>query len=84
MVGVTWKGAKGRPSVVDRAVSQPPGAGAVADRRPSAPAVSFRDKAAYQELFKPLPKPEPIPVLNTVKVSNKFSCRYDNQMIHKH
>jgi hypothetical protein len=71
MVGVTWKAAKARPALADRAVSQPPPAEA-AVRRPSAPAVSFRDKAEYEELFKPLPKPEPIPALTPVKV-NKFT-----------
>jgi hypothetical protein len=68
MVGVTWKAAKGRPSLADRAVSQPPAAGGADQRRPSAPAVSFRDKAEYEELFRPLPRPEPIPALNPVKV----------------
>jgi len=69
MVGVTWKGAKGRPPLGDRAVSQPPAAGG-GERRPSAPAVSFKDRAEYQELSRPLPKPEPIPALNPVKVED--------------
>ena len=30
---------------------------------PSKPAPTFRDKESYSELFKPLPKPEPIPTL---------------------
>ena len=30
---------------------------------PTKPAPSFRDKESYSELFKPLPKPEPIPTL---------------------
>ena len=67
MVGVTWKGARGRPSVGGAAPTLP-SARQEAARRPSEPAVSFRDKEAYQELFKPLPKPEPIPQLITFKV----------------
>jgi hypothetical protein len=70
MVGVTWKGARSRPSVGDISAAQLPAlaAAALAERRPSAPVVSFRDKAEYGELFKPLPKPEPIPLLKAVQV----------------
>ena len=68
MVGVTWKGARSRPSLPSRGCSQPPTR--KDDRRVSAPSVSFRDKTEYQDLFKPLPKPEPIPQFTSVKVIN--------------
>ena len=70
MVGVTWKGARGRPSLPSRGCSQPPAM--TEERRVSAPSVSFRDKIEYQDLFKPLPKPEPIPQLTSFKVNEDF------------
>ena len=70
MVGVTWKGARGRPSLPSRGCSQPPAM--TEERRVSAPSVSFRDKTEYQDLFKPLPKPEPIPQLTSFKVKKDF------------
>jgi len=78
MVGVTWKGARSRPSVQsNKAGQQQSGANHHEQQQqqpsqPAAPATpSFRDLAEYQELFKPLPKPEAIPVLTPVKIDVK-------------
>ena len=68
MVGVTWKGSKSRTSVGEKATSSIQSVRQEA-RRPSEPAISFRDKESYQQLFKPLPKPEPIPQLTPFKVN---------------
>ena len=74
MVGVTWKGSRSRslpggPGSMGRAASQPPQALA-GPKEPPKPVVTFRDKQSYQELFKPLPKPEAIPTLNIVQVNS--------------
>ena len=49
---------------------------------PTKPAPSFRDKESYSELFKPLPKPEPIPTLggglrvSWIKILQNYSFGY--------
>ena len=74
MVGVTWKAKRSNslagPGGGLRAASQPPQAVAAGPQQPPRPVISFKDKQSYQELFKPLPKPEPIPTLNIVQVKS--------------
>lgn len=60
MVGVTYRSSSCRPSTSKIPPPPPPAAQASV---PSQPAPTFRDKESYSELFKPLPKPEPIPTL---------------------
>jgi len=60
MVGVTYRSSSCRPST---SKLPPPPPAAAQPTAPTKPAPSFRDKESYSELFKPLPKPEPIPTL---------------------
>ena len=57
MVGVTYRSSSARPGA--RGATAPPPLAPQAVQR--APPPTFRDKQSYTELFKPLPKPEPIP-----------------------
>jgi len=59
-VGVTYRSNSCRPSNSKLPPPPPPAAEVTT---PTKPAPSFRDKESYSELFKPLPKPEPIPTL---------------------
>jgi len=73
MVGVTWKGSRSKSMSSAagssfRAASQPPPA---APTEPVKPAVTFKDKQSYQDLFKPLPKPEPLPDLKITQIDCK-------------
>jgi len=70
MVGVTWKGARTRSTQPSKelAAAPPPQA---ENSAPPRPTISFRDKDAYQDLFQPLPKPEPIPQLTSFKIEAK-------------
>ena len=76
MVGITYRSASARPSLssANKPVFPQPQDSQQTPAR--GPAPSFKDKETYQELFKPLPKPEPIPVLTQFKVGqsmfNKF------------
>jgi len=70
MVGVTYKNNSCRPrnsltSSLPLPIQEP--------EKPKevVPPPSFKDKDAYQELFKPLPKPEPLPELKPFKVETK-------------
>ena len=79
MVGVTWKAKRSMsltagPGGGLRAASQPPQAVAAQPQEPPRPVITFKDKQSYQELFKPLPKPEPIPTLNIVQVKLNKKC----------
>eukprot|EP00088_Acartia_fossae_P015955 TRINITY_DN18866_c0_g1_i1.p1 TRINITY_DN18866_c0_g1~~TRINITY_DN18866_c0_g1_i1.p1 ORF type:complete len:336 (+),score=122.81 TRINITY_DN18866_c0_g1_i1:22-1029(+) len=77
MVGVTWKGSRSRSFSSSggpggaRAASQPPSQSQQQADLPPKPVITFKDKQSYQELFKPLPKPEPIPTLNVVQIDCK-------------
>lgn len=67
MVGITYRSASARPSLSS---SKPPLLPQTESQQTPArgPAPSFKDKETYQELFKPLPKPEPIPAFTQFKV----------------
>merc|ERR1719400_508237 len=59
MVGVSYRSASARPSTAQKFVFPE-----TQKKNPETqPAPSFKDKESYQELFKPLPKPEAIPSL---------------------
>merc|ERR1712095_43458 len=69
MVGVTYRSASARPAnKANNFVFPPPQQDVKIER---GPAPSFKDKESYQGLFKPLPKPEPIPALVPFKVEAK-------------
>jgi len=69
MVGVTYRSASSRPANKSNTFVFPPPQDDVKVER--GPAPSFKDKESYQELFKPLPKPESIPALVPFKVEAK-------------
>jgi len=69
MVGVTYRSASARPANKSNTFVFPPPQDDVKVER--GPAPSFKDKESYQELFKPLPKPESIPALVPFKVEAK-------------
>jgi len=69
MVGVTYRSASARPANKSNNFVFPPPQDDVKVER--GPAPSFKDKESYQELFKPLPKPESIPALVPFKVEAK-------------
>ena len=75
MVGITYRSASARPSFSANK-SAPPQHQTQESQQTTArgPAPSFKDKETYQELFKPLPKPEPIPVFTQFKVRHAMSC----------
>ena len=64
MVGVSYRSASARPSNAQKFVFPE------SQKKPveSPPAPSFKDKESYQELFKPLPKPDALPPLVPFKV----------------
>ena len=68
MVGVSYRSASARPSNAQKFVFPESQKKPVETR----PAPSFKDKESYQELFKPLPKPEAAPPLVPFKVSTLF------------
>jgi len=69
MVGVTYRSASARPAnKANNFVFPPPQQDVKIER---GPVPSFKDKESYQGLFKPLPKPEPIPALVPFKVEAK-------------
>jgi len=69
MVGVTYRSASSRPAnSANKFVPPQPQPEKQVER---GPAPTFKDKEAYQELFKPLPKPEAIPQLVPFKVQAK-------------
>ena len=81
MVGITYRSASARPSISSTNKSVIPHTQEGQHTPARGPAPSFKDKETYQELFKPLPKPEPIPVFTKFKVGHsmlyKFvSCKY--------
>lgn len=63
MVGVTYRSSSARPGA--RGATAPPPLAPQANIQ-RAPPPTFRDKQSYTELFKPLPKPEPIPCLGGI------------------
>jgi len=66
MVGVTYRSSSARPASHKQGSMRgipPPSQAQEKEVTPAGPALSFKDKDSYQELFKPLPKPEPIPTL---------------------
>lgn len=69
MVGVTYRSSSCRP--VGQGGARMPPSGSMGDKAgvkevtQAQPSLSFRDKDSYQELFKPLPKPEPMPTLGS-------------------
>merc|ERR1719228_352351 len=67
MVGVTYRSSSARPASHKAGGSMriPPPSQPQEEVTPAGPALSFKDKDSYQELFKPLPKPEPIPTLGS-------------------
>ena len=70
MVGVTYRSASSRPAnSANKFVPPQPQPEKQVER---GPAPTFKDKEAYQELFKPLPKPEAIPQLVPFKVCEKW------------
>jgi len=70
-VGVTYRSSSARPSGKGLPPPPPPPS-APAPSQPLPPPPSFRDKESYNELFKPLPKPEPIPTLGgTFQIESK-------------
>ena len=73
MVGVTYRSASSRPSNNGNKFVFPPQPQEQKIER--GPAPSFKDKESYQELFKPLPKPEAIPQLVPFKV-NKYKVAF--------
>ena len=66
MVGVTYRSASARPANKSNTFVFPPTQQDAPVER--GPAPSFKDKESYQQLFKPLPKPESIPALVPFKV----------------
>ena len=68
MVGVSYRSASARPSNAQKFVFPESQKKAVETRQ----APSFKDKDSYQELFKPLPKPEAAPPLVPFKVNTLF------------
>ena len=68
MVGVTYRSASARPQNASQkfSFSSPQQPKNPAEDSKQAP--SFKDKESYQELFKPLPKPEAVPLLVPFKV----------------
>jgi len=76
MVGVTYKNPSCRPansklpsnSKLPLPNPEPEQRNAEIERLPPP---TFKDKNSYQELFKPLPKPEPLPELKPFKVESK-------------
>lgn len=80
MVGVTYKSNSCRPANSRRGASsclplhlatQAQEAQEEQEAKPVPQPPSFKDKDAYQELFKPLPKPEPLPEFKSFKVESK-------------
>jgi len=69
MVGVTYRSAGARPTkgVKPFPLPQPSQPEPKVEVEPP----TFRDKESYQELFKPLPKPEPLPLLVPFKIEAK-------------
>jgi len=67
MVGVTYRSATARPQLGSKPLPQP----SQPQPKPHVPPPSFRDKESYQELFKPLPKPEAAPQLIPFKIEAK-------------
>jgi len=65
MVGVTYRNNNCRPGGQRGGQGGPPvpRAGSPSKTVPVVQTPSFKDKESYQDLFKPLPKPEPIPTL---------------------
>ena len=62
MVGITYRSASARPGNAPKfPFPTPPESQSPAVAR--APAPTFKDKESYQELFKPLPKPDALPPL---------------------
>lgn len=75
MVGITYRSASARPGFsVNKSAPPPPQTQESQQSAARGPAPSFKDKETYQELFKPLPKPEPIPVFTQFKVSLAMFC----------
>lgn len=72
MVGITYRSASARPSISSTNKSVIPHTQEGQQIPARGPAPSFKDKETYQELFKPLPKPEPIPVFTQFKVGNSM------------
>lgn len=70
MVGVTYRNASCRPAV-NKGPSLPLPQPVEEKKREIVNPPSFRDKESYQELFKPLPKPEPLPEFKPFKVEAK-------------
>jgi len=70
MVGVTYRSATARPQT-GKGVPLPVLPPSHQQTSPEVIPPSFRDKESYQELFKPLPKPEPPPQLIPFKVEAK-------------
>ena len=69
MVGITYRSASARPSLSSSNSKLPLLPQTEKQQSPDRePAPSFKDKETYQELFKPLPKPEPIPAFTQFKV----------------
>lgn len=71
MVGITYRSASARPSISSTNKSVIPHTQEGQHTPARGPAPSFKDKETYQELFKPLPKPEPIPVFTKFKEESK-------------
>ena len=70
---ITYRSASSRPNIQNNSVNKfvfPPPQDE--DQNVArGPAPSFKDKESYQELFKPLPKPEPAPNFTPFKVCLK-------------
>jgi len=72
MVGITYRSASARPGFsANKSAPPPPQTQESQQTAARGPAPSFKDKETYQELFKPLPKPEPIPVFTQFKEESK-------------
>ena len=73
MVGITYRSASARPGNAPKfPLPTPPQSQSPAVAR--APAPTFKDKESYQELFKPLPKPDALPPLVHFEVRRGEVC----------
>merc|ERR1712242_450055 len=71
MVGVTYRSNSARPNNAASKFVFPAAAQAQDSAARRGPAPSFKDKESYNELFKPLPKPDPAPSFAPIKFEAK-------------
>jgi len=71
MVGVTYRSNSARPNNAASKFVFPAAAQAQDSAAQRGPAPSFKDKESYNELFKPLPKPDPAPSFAPIKFEAK-------------